>query len=318
MAPKFENDRLAQAVTTLNSTQIRISIADLAKVINQAIQDVSKIHFVSPEDLNVYSIDAILQANGAATPPKNLVEALEYGTKFFDAVYYFSLTDALRPKVKEHPDKANRDVGRVAMAKQYLFLQALHIMIRGDYGKSSGTLTGVDVPQFLGKICGMKVSPLALSEALCSFEIQKVPKEWITELEWSDMAQSVQQRLGLGLAGYRLLGPFKLFPCKADASREALAAYEWVKNLASQPFDWALHSATREAALISKLGSFNKALTNLILECFTEDQIKVMIDGQVKILSVQPVRDPRANTWISWGGSEPLKLNNPIFKKTVV
>jgi hypothetical protein len=317
MANRFENDRLAQAAQTLRSTNIKISLDDLSRIINQAIQDVSKIHFVAPEDLNVYAVDATSTGTSVGTPPKDLVQALESGTKFFDGVYYFSMTEALRPAVKANPAGVTKDENLVAVAKQYLFLQALHVMIRGDYGKSTGTAAGADVPAFLSQICGMRVSPAALSAGLCSFSIEKVPKGWIKGLQWSDMAQSVQQRLGLGLAGYRLLGPFKLFPCKQDASPEAKAAYEWVKALAGQPFDWALHSATRDPGLISKLGSFNKALTNLVLECFTPEQIAIMINPQVKILSVQPIRDPRANTWISWGNSAPLVLKDPIFKPVV-
>lgn len=315
MALKYDNDKLAAASNTLRSAQIKVSIEDLARVINQAIQDVSKIHFVAPEDIKAVAVDMSIQADGSYTPPRDLVQALEFGMKFFDAVYYFALPSDLRPKCAKPAAVPVADPGLVAQAKSYLFMQALHIMIRGDYGSATGTAQGTDVPSFLSKICGMKVSPKALSDGLCSFEIQKVPKEWIKHLAWGDMAQSVQQRLGLGLAGFRLLGPFKMFPCKENATPEAKAAYKWVSELAVQPFDWALHSATRDPALIAKLGSFNKALTNLVLECFTEADIALMISPTVKILSVMPVRDPRANGWISWGGSEKLVLSDPIFKK---
>ena len=83
---------------------------------------------------------------------------------------------------------------------------ALYVMIRGNYPESAGVVVGADIPRFLQVNCHMHVSPARLAHHLASFSLRKLPFGWIMRIPWNTMAQSMRNRLGQGIAGYRYLG----------------------------------------------------------------------------------------------------------------
>jgi len=223
--PRMSSAKVKSALNGFESLTIKLDVNELGARINELIEDVGKLGVVSVGDLQVY-------ANAEGAPPKTIVEAMENGTLFFDAVYYFANdtgTDVtLMPKVDTGMTKDQL----ITTAKQRLLWTALFLMLRGSYPESVGNDVGRDVPAFLRNICGMNESPANVAQGLASFDLKKIEPVWIRGITWSTFAAAIKQRLGLGLAGYRMLGPFKLYPCRADAPDEAKEAYEWVRAIA--------------------------------------------------------------------------------------
>lgn len=295
--------RVTSNLGDLDSNIVKLDIEVLGKVISDLIIDVGQLHFVTSGDLRVYG-PAVNSA------PTSVEMAMKYGTKFFDAVYYLACDPKKRPATIQGTALAEKFAEELILTKRRLMWTAIFLMLRGSYPKSGGTTVGTDVPAFLVNTAGMSESPAATAAGLASFDLSCIPTGWIRYIPWHLFAPEIKQRLALGLAGYRSLGPFKIEPCRADAPQEVVEAYEWVRAIASQPPDYQILSATRSAKLISQLGSWNKALANLSLLCFTDVQLDEMVAN--KILFKKPVRDARADTWRTWAANVKIELNDPI------
>lgn len=295
--------RINAALQTFTSTIVELDADVLGKQIMRLIKDVGQLQVITAGDLKVYG-------ESETNPPKDVTTAMRYGTKFFDAVYYFSMEQTVRPNVVSGIDEVGKLDEIKMLSKRRLLWTAIYLMLRGGYPESTGSRPGADIPAFLVNICGMKESPATCAAGLASFDLKSINPEWIREIQWRTFAAPIKQRLALGLAGYRSMAPFKLYECKDNASPEAKAAYEWVRKIAMAGPDYSILSCTRSATLISKLGSWNKALGNLTLECFSKEQIEEM--ESIKILYQIPTRDPRADTWRAWTAGGDLVLSDPI------
>jgi hypothetical protein len=297
------NQRLAASLVTFKSTAIDLDVKTLGDQIMRLIQDVGQLKVVTTGDLEVFGADP-------ATKPGNVKEAVQWGTKFFDAVYYFATDVALRPAVKTGVDLGDKVDEVVLLTKKRLLWTAIFLMIRGGYPESDTKVVGRDVPAFLVNICEMKETPLECATGLASFPLSSIDPRWIREIQWSQFAAPIRQRLGLGLAGYRALAPFKLYDCRDDAPENAKAAFLWVRKVTGMPLDYAILSCTRDPGMIARLGSWNSSLANLSLICFTDAQLDEMESS--KVIFKRPVRDPRGDTWKAWVDGGELKLNDPI------
>jgi len=295
--------RVNASLANFQSDVVELDVKLLGSQIMRLIKDVGQLQVVTAGDLNVFGIDA-------STPPGNVTEAIRYGTKFFDAVYYFAIESSLRPAHTAGNDIGSGLNNEISLVKKRLLWTAIFLMLRGGYPESKGKVTGTDIPAFLVKICGMNESPFDCANGLASFNLASINPQWIREIQWSQFAAPIKQRLGLGLAGYRSLAPFKMYECKSDASQEVKEAFDWVRRITQKPMDYAILSCTRSAALIARLGSWNAALGNLSLLCFTKQDLEEM--ESVKIIYQIPTRDPRADTWRSWAAGGDLALNDPI------
>jgi len=250
--------------------------------------------------------------NSDGRTPDNLAGLLMNGTKLFDALYYLHMPDDQRPESRASIEESIKGKPAIDLAKRNLLLLYIYIMLRGSYPNTDGRNINTDIPAFMMNILGMKDSPTDLSKSLCSFRIEKVLIEWVKHVRLDQLAQPIRQRIALGLPGYRMMTPFKLYECRPDVSEAVRRAYDWISKIARAPPDWSIFSATRSPQLIVKFGSLNRALGNLILKCFTNEQIDEMISDKVRILFAKPVYDPRANHWIHWADEGDLLLSDPI------
>lgn len=301
--PTATGTRVNAALARFTSNVIDLDVKILGAQIMRLIKDVGQLDVVLIGDLKVFG-------KSGQEPPADVTEAMTYGTKFFDAVYYFALEQQVRPTVVAGVDESAKLEETVMRTKRRLLWTAIFLMLRGSYPESAGMQPGTDIPAFLLNICGMDESPLNCATGLASFGLKSISPTWIREIKWNTFAAPIRQRLALGLAGYRSMAPFKLYSCKQGVDQEVRDAYEWVKRASQLPPDYAILSCTRSAAMIGRLGSWNKALANLTLECFTREQIEEM--ESIKILFAIPTRDPRADTWKAWVSGGDLQLTDPI------
>jgi len=291
------------AIQSFTVDLIPIDVLELGTRIQELIQDVGQLHTLSVGDL-------VVKGAEGGQEPVDVRGAVRYGTKFFDALLYFSIPVDQRPAVQVGDDGEAGMNATMLLVKRHLLWMALFLMLRGSYPSDADNNVGTNVPAFLRNICGMDISPRALADSLASFPLVNINPGWIKHIDWRGFAPEIRQRLGLGLAGYRQLGPFTCYPVKAGATEEVKAAVAWIVNVAQRPADYAMLSCTRSPAIVNRFKSLNKSLGNLILLSFTEDQITEMVNN--KIIFARPVRDPRADTWRGWVAGGELVLNDPV------
>lgn len=286
-----------------NRVELVMEFDALARAITHGIGTAAQLYSVTPEMLTVHS-------DGGGLAPANVEAALMNGTKFFDAIYYFH-NNAPASVVLQPPVGGLGTLSNVkdSVSKRLLWM-AIWLMLRGSYPSGMIRTAGAGIPAFLINICGMNEVPDVTSAQLASFALTSIGTGWVRYIPWHTMAQPIRQRLSLGLAGYRMLAPFKCYAIRGGAPADVAAAFAWVVNLANQAPDYRILSATRDPLLIARLGSWNKALGNLILLSFSPADIADMVAN--KILYAMPIRDPRADTWRAWAPAGPLVLADPI------
>lgn len=282
---------------------VNVNLVELGDQIALQIADVGQLRLLSTGDLHVFGA----QRNAL---PVTVKGAMQYGTRFFDALLYFMIPQARRPIVEQGADVGVALDGIVMETKTKLLWLAIFLMLRGSYPEAAGNQVGTNVPSFLVNICGMRISPHDLSDSLASFDLKKINPSWVKAVDWRLFAPEIRQRFALGLSGYRMLAPFSCYQVNPNASEEVKAAVAWVQQVCASPPDYAILSCTRSAQLIGRLKSWNKALGNLILLAFTPDQVNEMVEN--KILFQVPVRDPRSDSWRSWTAGGVLVLDDPV------
>jgi hypothetical protein len=78
------------------------------------------------------------------------------------------------------------------------------------------------------------------------FDIRFNPDpRWIMAIPFQTFSARINKKLAARLAGYRLLRPFKEYPCKEN-SFGVRDAYDWLRGVASAPKDYAIVTATRQ------------------------------------------------------------------------
>jgi len=301
-----------ELIGELGLTTVNVNPETLASVIQLFLTDVSKIHSVDKADLQI-------RKDPNNIVPDTVAEAIRYGTKFFDAVYYFTLDDKEGVAMLPHystdvslKQLVTKEQDWIIRACNNLLVCYLHIMMRGAYPSNPKANEIQKVPAFFKSILGFD-SPLGnVANELASFDLNKIDMSWVKLIKTGSFNIAIKNRLSLGIPGYRMLMPFKLYPLKSGVSQEVKAAYEWVQKLVNRGFYWDIFPPTRSSQVTQKLGPMNAALGNLMLECFTQDQLKEMAEQSLKIIFDVPKKDQRANHWRSWSAITDLELQEPM------
>lgn len=267
----------------------------------------SKKSLVSIDDLTIVSDQMPLPEKFTTAS-----EAIKGGTKLIDALYYFSIDAARRPKILRADDgnKAH-DRDPVNIAKAF-FYQCFFVLTRGAPSTDKGTQRGGVVPSFLQATLALNESPFEYANKICSFDIGNVDWQLIKHLKFDKLGQQALSRFGIGLAGYRMISPFRYYKVRDDASEEVKSAVQVMRHLAESKADWSIHSVTRSATVMGYYGSINKCAGNLILEAFTDEQITEMVKS--RMIYAKPVHEPRYSQWRTWSLDRMPGLKNPIFQ----
>jgi hypothetical protein len=294
---------MENALNSLRIAVVDYDIQELGMRIQEQIRDVGRLHLLSIGDLRVFGPNA-----GVAVV--DVRQAIQHGTRFFDALFYFALPNDQRPQVQLGVVVQGELETTILSVKRRLLWMAIFLMLRGSYPSDAENNVGANVPAFLRNICGMDISPAALAESLATFNLRNINPNWIRHINWTTFAPEIRQRLGLGLAGYRLFSPFTCYQVRDGAPEDVRLACGWVAALAQRPADYAILSCTRSPDIVNRFKSWNRSLGNLILLAFTDAQIDEMV--QNRIIYARPVRDPRSDTWRTWVLAGELVLNDPI------
>ncbi|RKF60247.1 hypothetical protein OnM2_052075 [Erysiphe neolycopersici] len=251
--------------------------------------------------------------------PNTVQGLLANGTKFFDAIVYHGIDEERRPKpIEIQFEKADDGTIEIPtyddMAKltTYIFVAYFFVVIRAHAPSDSGIYANQPMPNFISNIMNCRATISEVSEYISSFDLIKLSPEWVKYIPTTCISQESVNRLGLGVAGYRLVSVFNvvepdMYTDKAKNDEEYRyktkptyldTAVTIMRSFRQAGYCWDFHPATRSPDIMSKYGNINKNAGNLMLECYTKRTLKKLLE--IKKLSVIPTFDYSHTEYRTW------------------
>jgi hypothetical protein len=250
-----------------------------------------------------------------ANPAKaTLSELLEGGMKLFDAIVWMTAGRPGSHPLTSDPAMSEENCPSMHEVARAVFYTYFFLLTQARYPVASATDEKPKVSNFLKTVMGMDQDQSVYINTICSFSPQKFNPAWVKYVNFENLGQEVLSRFGLGVAGYRMFGPFKLYTPKAGLPAEIMAAYQFARNVSVSPPTWDIHPLTRNPAVLTARGNLNKNLNNLVLECFTAEQIAEMVTA--KVLFKAPDREPNYVNYKTWTANDDISGATNIFRTT--
>lgn len=285
---------------------IHIDVQEVARAFQSYLDSASKLTGVSLDDISRRVI---------SLPPDpsrvTLFELVGLGMRLFDAIVWLT---AGRPQ--SHPLRADPAMAREAIpptseVARSVFYVYFMLITQARYPVGRATVEKPKIPNFLKNIMGMDEDQHVYVEQVCTFTPQKFDPGWIRYVSFTSFGQEVMSRFGLGVAGYRMFGPFGLYSPKAGYDPSLAPAVEFARTVAKAPASWNIHPLTRSPNVLTARGNLNKNLGNLILDVFSDDQIAEMITS--KTLYGRPQREAAHRNYKTWSAIDDISGNDTIF-----
>ncbi|RKF57809.1 hypothetical protein OnM2_071064 [Erysiphe neolycopersici] len=288
---------------------INIDSKALANSLSKFVAVGSLVHKLTSDDITVISnLDGdyphketkdVTEVDGKIVP-NTIRGLLANGTKFFDAIVYLSIDDERKPKpVFLQFEKAGDGTIEIPtyddMAKltTFIFVAYFYVVIRAHPPSDSGVYATQPMPNFITNIMNFR-------STIAEF------------IPTTSISQESVNRLGLGVAGYRLVSVFNviepdMYKDKAKGDEEFRyptkpkyidTAVEVMRSFRQAGYCWNFHPATRSPDIMSTYGNVNKNAGNLILECYTKKTLEKL--KEIKKLSVIPQFDPAHTEYRTW------------------
>jgi len=296
-----------QPISNPNFKIVDIDPTVVADVLDAFVTRGSKLTGVSLDDINTGVIEAVQNERTV-----ELAELLEKGMKLFDAIVWLT---ANRPT--SHPLKIDRamkkeDVVNLHEIARCVFYCYFFLLTQARYPASQNDANPPNVANFLKTIMGMDQPQHTYVEKICSFTPQKFDAIWARNVSFVGLGQETLSRFGLGVAGYRMFGPFKLYNPSNPVPSHLQNAFNFAKKVATSEATWDVHPLTRNPAILSKRGNLNKNLGNLIRAIYTEDEIKLM--AKAKVIYGAPIDEPAHRNYLSWESTDDISGTSQIFR----
>jgi len=290
---------------------IDINPAEIAKALQTWLDRGSKLTGVSLDD-----IDRGVHTMPTSTTKVTLVQLLELGMKLFDALVWLSAG-----KPDTHPLQVNPEITIATIPSMHevaraVFYNYFFMLTQARYPARTGAQNPSKVPNFLSVILGMDQPQGEYVATICSFEPQKFDPGWVKYVKFANFGMETISRFGLGVAGYRMFAPFKLYTVKEGLPLNILRAVSFAEKVAKHPPTWDVHPLTRNPAVLTNRGNLNKNCANLMLEVFTKEQLDEMV--QSKVLFSYPVRDPTNTNYTQWNDDDDISGTTFIFQTSAV
>lgn len=287
---------------------IHIDPTEVAQAFQAYLDTASKLTGVALSDISRRVIK--LPADSSKV---TLTELLELGMKLFDAIVWLT---AGRPK--DHPLVIDPSMNKDSIASLHevarsVFYTYFMLLTQARYPAPRSEAQKPRIPNFLRTIMGMADDQHVYVERICSFSPQKFDPAWVRFVEFQNFGQEVLSRFGLGVAGYRMFGPFSLYKPREDISDELKEACGFARNVATAPSAWTIHPLTRNPNILTARGNLNKNLGNLVLDVFTTEQIDEMVKS--KVLYAKPEREPAHRNYLTWKRIDDITGTALIFKQ---
>lgn len=240
-----------------------------------------------------------------------LVDLLKSGMKLFDAVVWLTAGRPASHPLIVDPTMTSEQIPSMHEIARAVFYLYFMLLTQARYPVSRSATDRPKIPNFLRTIMGMDKEQHVYVETVCTFAPQKFDPAWVKFVKFDNFGQEVLSRFGLGVAGYRMFGPFKLYTPKPNLPPNLQAAYDFARNVAVTPASWDVHPLTRSPDVLTARGNLNKNLGNLMLDVFTEADLKEMADS--KIIYAIPTREPAHRNYLTWTAGDDITGHGRIF-----
>jgi hypothetical protein len=274
---------VAQRFQNLDFEQLIIDVDAWADFINRFVGAGADKNALAPDDIKIFVLDT-----AGATAPSTWDEAREAGTCLFDYLVY--LTAKSPSKIKVTTVKAvkqvhsNMDIARALMYVWTFMITQGHAPSINDH-----------VPAILKNIFNLTNPPDFYSKIIASFKIDRLSPVWVQSVKLPKTARELANRLALGAAGHRLLQAFTYIPIPAAINASAQEAATVIKKVAEKGLYWEMHPLFRPAKFFTTFGSLNRLLNNLLLDVYSDEQLKILADE--KIIYEVPKRSVRVKSY---------------------
>jgi hypothetical protein len=240
-----------------------------------------------------------------------LTDLLSLGMKLFDAIVWLTAGRPAAYPLVVDPTMTKDTIPSLHEIARSVFYTYFMLLTQARYPVPRTVAEKPRIPNFLRSIMGMADEQHIYIERICSFAPQKFDPAWVKYVEFQNFGQEVLSRFGLGVAGYRMFGPFGLYEARPDISPALAQAVQFAKLVSRQPASWDIHPLTRNPNILTARGNLNKNLGNLILDVFTEEQISEMVTS--KVLYARPEREAAHRNYLTWGATDDISGNGRIF-----
>jgi len=289
-----------------NFKAIDIDPAQVAAAFQAYINRGSQLTGVSLDDIDC---GLHTMVNNPATV--TLSDLLGHGMKLFDAMVWLTAGRPASHPLARDPSKSSDKSPSMMQIAGAVFYVYFFLISQARYPAKAVGGSQPAVANFLREVMGMKENQSHYIELLCSFEPTNFDPRWVRHVSFAGLGQEVLSRFGLGVAGYRMFGPFKLYSPKPNMDPTLQPAYEFARKVASTAPTWDIHPLTRNPAILTVRGNLNKNLNNLILECFDDVQIAEMVTARV--LFKAPTREPNYMNYKRWIAEDDISGTSSIF-----
>jgi hypothetical protein len=285
---------------------VKVDAEQTAIAFQAYLDTASNLTGISLDDINCSVIKMPVEVSKVT-----LADLLAIGMKLFDAVIWLTANRPASHPLKVDPAMKKESIPSMHEVARSVFYCYFMLVTQARYPAGKMTKEQPKIPNFLKTIMGMTKDQSEYVEMICSFEPQKFDPKWARFVKFEGFGQEVLSRFGLGVAGYRMFGPFGLYAPKADMDASLLPAFDFARSVAKSPASWDVHPLTRNPNVLTSRGNLNKNLGNLILEAFTEEDIKEMVDS--KIIFAKPTREPTHRNYKQWVAVNDVSGTSFIF-----
>ncbi|RKF62101.1 hypothetical protein OnM2_036073 [Erysiphe neolycopersici] len=261
----------------------------------------------------------------------DVMRLLANGTKFFDALVYLSMEEEIRPKpiFLEFEKAADGTIeiptyDDMSKLTTFIFVAYFFVVIRAHAPSDNGIYANQPIPNFIANIMNCKSTVTEVSDYISSFDLIKLSPEWVKFIPTTSISQESVNRLGLGVAGYRLVSVFNVIAPDMYTDKTAKdeeykyatkpayldVAVSVMRSFRQAGYCWNFHPATRSPDIMSTYGNINKNAGNLILECYTKKTLEKL--KSIKKLSVIPQFDPAHTEYRTWTLEMKYKASHRI------
>jgi len=215
---------------------VHINPEETAKAFQSYLNTASRLTGVSLDDISTRVIKM------PSDPSKStLAELVGLGMKLFDAVVWLTANRPASHPLQADPAMTKDDLPSMHDVARAVFYCYFMLLTQARYPASSRSKEKPRIPNFLRTIMGLDAEQHTYVDLICSFEPQKFDPAWVRHVRFEGFGQEVLSRFGLGVAGYRLFGPFKLYAPKPDMDQSLLPAYNFARNVALARSSWDIH-----------------------------------------------------------------------------
>jgi hypothetical protein len=161
------------------------------------------------------------------------------------------------------------------------------------------------LPAFCEKV--FKIPDVKIYRRLVTLnDLTKISHDWIRLLDWSKFNEAVKMRLGMGIAGYRVMKIFKEYECMEGIKVELREVFQIVKDKAKEGIKLEYHPYWNT----NKTLNLTKNLNQLMLEVFNpEDLSNAKKSGLIFEI---PIPDDTINSYKYWTVETLNYLKTPL------